>query len=145
MSAGVGNAFIPQFSINFQLPETGIHLRGNTPSARFRSGDEAALRFHHLFDVAERMARKAEGQGDGMTTLEEARILVADALERPVDEIAPDDALGAVPGWDSLGHMRIVLGLESYLKRMLAADEVISLKSVPDIAALLEKHYRPEG
>jgi len=80
-----------------------------------------------------------------MTTLEEARILVADALERPVDEIAPDDALGAAPGWDSLGHMRIVLGLESYLKRMLAADEVISLKSVPDIAALLEKHYRPEG
>jgi hypothetical protein len=41
--------------------------------------------------------------------------------------------------------MRIVLGLESYLKRMLAADEVVRLKSVPDIAALLEKHYRPEG
>jgi len=77
-----------------------------------------------------------------MTALEEARILVADALERPVHEITPDDSLGAASGWDSLGHMRIVLSLEAHLKRTLAADEIIQLKSVPDIAALLEKHSK---
>ena len=78
-----------------------------------------------------------------MTTLEEARILVADALKRPVHEITPDVALGSAAGWDSLGHMRIVLSLESHLKRTLSADEIIQLKSVPDIAALLEKYSEP--
>lgn len=57
-----------------------------------------------------------------------------------VDEIAPDGALGVVAGWDSLGHMRIVLGLEARLNRTLTPDEIISLKSVADIAALLAWH-----
>lgn len=67
----------------------------------------------------------------------EARALVAHALERSIDEIEADGALGEVPGWDSLGHMRIVLSIEDRLKRPLAATEVVALKSVADISALL--------
>jgi len=72
-----------------------------------------------------------------MTAVEEARVLVAHALEKSVDDIASDGALGGVPGWDSLGHMRIVLSLESKLNRTLTANEIVELKSVTDISALL--------
>lgn len=72
-----------------------------------------------------------------MTTIEEARFLVASALEKMVDDIGADGALGNVPGWDSLGHMRIVLSLEAKLDRPLTANEIIGIKSVTDISALL--------
>lgn len=72
-----------------------------------------------------------------MIPVEEARLLVANALEKAVDEIAADGVLGAVPGWDSLGHMRIVLTLESRLDRALTANEILEIKSVTDISALL--------
>ena len=72
-----------------------------------------------------------------MTPVEEARFLVADALEKTADDIAADGVLGVVPGWDSLGHMRIVLSLESKLSRALTANEILEIKSVTDISALL--------
>lgn len=75
-----------------------------------------------------------------MIEVEEARRLVADALERPVEEIAPVGTLEDVAGWDSLGHMRIVLSLEDRLNRSLAAQEVVSIKSVADISVLLASH-----
>lgn len=68
-----------------------------------------------------------------------ARELVAQALERPLDEIGEEGVLGEVPGWDSLGHMRIVLSLEDRLNRPLAASEIIAIKSVADISALLTR------
>ncbi len=45
--------------------------------------------------------------------------------------------IGAIPGWDSLGHMRLVLTLESRLGRALAAQEIVNLKSVADVRKLL--------
>lgn len=74
-----------------------------------------------------------------MTLLDEARMIVASALERPLENVAPDDALESAPGWDSLGHMRIILGLEARLVRMLEAHEIVGIKSVSDIAALLQR------
>ena len=72
--------------------------------------------------------------------MDEARQLVASALERAVEEVACDGALGEVAGWDSLGHMHIVLKLESALGRTLRPDEILSLTSVADVAALLARH-----
>ena len=74
-----------------------------------------------------------------MTLLDEARMIVARALERPFEDVTPDDTLDSAPGWDSLGHMRIVLGLEARLVRMLEAHEIVEIKSVSDIAALLRR------
>lgn len=74
-----------------------------------------------------------------MTLLDEARMIVARALEQPFEDITPDDALDTAPGWDSLGHMRIVLGLEAKLVRMLDTHEIVEIKSVSDIVALLQR------
>ncbi|MCL4766612.1 MAG: acyl carrier protein [Hyphomicrobiaceae bacterium] len=80
-----------------------------------------------------------------MRRLDEARRLVAHALEKTVDEIAPGGALGTQSGWDSLGHMRIVMSLETELDRTLAAHEIIEIKSLADIAALLASHIAIPG
>lgn len=71
-----------------------------------------------------------------MTAIDEARRLVAHALERPVEEIGQDSALG-MAGWDSLGHMRIILSLETRLSRTLAPQEIIGVKSISDISGLI--------
>jgi acyl carrier protein len=75
-----------------------------------------------------------------MIGMEQARKLVASALEKAVEEVAIDGAMGEVAGWDSLGHMQIVLKLESALGRTLSPEEILRLTSVADVAALLAKH-----
>ena len=72
-----------------------------------------------------------------MMQIDQARRLVASALEKSVEEVAADGALGAVPGWDSLGHLRIVLSLETMLGRTLGPQEILHVESVEDVAALL--------
>lgn len=47
------------------------------------------------------------------------------------------DDLQTVPGWDSLGHMAIVAELETQLGRSLTAEQIVSIGSVRDVAAIL--------
>jgi acyl carrier protein len=72
-----------------------------------------------------------------MTDLHAARALVADALGRPVETVGADAAVGSAAGWDSLGHMAVVLALEARIGRMLQPGEIGRLKSVGDVAAIL--------
>jgi len=59
-------------------------------------------------------------------------------------EDIPDDAgLGAVAGWDSLGHMRLVLNLEAAIGRTLTPEEVVSLDSLADLQRLLTGKHSP--
>lgn len=66
-----------------------------------------------------------------------ARRLVADALERPIDHVPANGTIETVPGWDSLGHVRIILSLEAQLGRPIGASEVVGLTSVEAIDRLL--------
>ena len=72
-----------------------------------------------------------------MNGLLEARRLVALALNRPVEAVEETAMIGYLPGWDSLGHMSVVLAIEVQIGRMLRPDEIGRLKSVSDIAAIL--------
>jgi len=65
-----------------------------------------------------------------------ARRLVAGAIGRPPEDIAEDAAIGA-PGWDSIGHIAIVLALEAEIGRMLAPAEIGRLRSLSELASLL--------
>jgi len=69
--------------------------------------------------------------------MEEARAFVANALGKSLDEVPDGGAVGETSGWDSLGHMRLMLALEARLRRSLDAREIISVRSVADIARLL--------
>ena len=67
----------------------------------------------------------------------DARALVANAIERPIDHVPANGSIETVPGWDSLGHMRIILALEAELGRPIAAGEIVDLASVEAIERLL--------
>ena len=66
-----------------------------------------------------------------------ARALVADALGVAEDVVDQSTALGVTPEWDSLAHMRLALAIEAQIGRPLSTDEILSIGSVEDVAALL--------
>jgi acyl carrier protein len=72
-----------------------------------------------------------------MTSLLDARRIVATALDRSLETVEESAAIGRIQGWDSIGHMSIVLALEAHIGRMLRPDEIGRLKSIEDIAAIL--------
>lgn len=74
-----------------------------------------------------------------MSAKEDARRLVAEALGQAPEDVAEDGVLGAVPGWDSLGHVRVILALEERLGRALRSDEVATLRGIADLAMLISR------
>jgi acyl carrier protein len=72
-----------------------------------------------------------------MIDIVEARRLIAEAVNRPLDAVDVAGTVGVMAGWDSIGHIAIVLALEKRIGRMLAPDEIGRLKSVSDVAAIL--------
>ena len=45
--------------------------------------------------------------------LQAARQLLASVLEMEAADIADDAGIGQLAGWDSLGHMRLIMAIES--------------------------------
>ncbi len=71
--------------------------------------------------------------GDAATL---ARAIVGGALGLESSELAADTAIGVTERWDSLAHMRIILGLEERLDRLLTADEVVAIATLADVERL---------
>jgi acyl carrier protein len=63
--------------------------------------------------------------------------LVADALNCPEGDIAPGGSIYTIPAWDSLGHVRVLLAIESAIGRPLSSDTIATLVSVADIVTIL--------
>lgn len=57
------------------------------------------------------------------------------------DEVAITDDLGPgqLQGWDSLGHVRLLVSLESTYGISVDMDEMVALQTVADIKNLLRK------
>ena len=72
--------------------------------------------------------------GDAATL---AHDIVGGALGLESSELAADTAIGVTERWDSLAHMRIILGLEERLERQLTAEEVVEIATLKDIEQLL--------
>lgn len=69
--------------------------------------------------------------------VEAACRLVAEALNRPEGDIVPEGSIHSIPAWDSLGHVRVLLAIETAIGRPLSSDTVATVMSVADIAAIL--------
>jgi acyl carrier protein len=63
--------------------------------------------------------------------------VIAAAFGQTVDSIPEDGTIGQVPGWDSLGHMRLMLALEAETGRQMTPEEITTIISVPAIRAFL--------
>jgi acyl carrier protein len=74
-----------------------------------------------------------------MVSLDEIKKVFLTALDLPGD-FAITDASGfnAVPGWDSVGHMRIVFELEQLIGSPLEIEEIVGLDTVAKIRALVD-------
>lgn len=66
-----------------------------------------------------------------------AQTLLSDVMQRPLPDLAPAEALGAIPGWDSLKMVRLMLRLEEHVGRELTEDELGSIATVGDVERLL--------
>lgn len=68
--------------------------------------------------------------------------VIARALRLPEGKrLQEDDRIGTVEGWDSLGHLNILVSLEKrFGKRVAQVSELGKATSVGEIAALLRSH-----
>jgi acyl carrier protein len=68
---------------------------------------------------------------------QQARMLLAEAANCDPAIIPDDVRIGRFERWDSLAHLRLVLGIEAQIGRQLDPDESVRIETLPDIATLL--------
>ena len=69
--------------------------------------------------------------------IELARSVIAAALEIPPEGVPADGTIETVPSWDSIGHVRIILAIETYRGERLPPEEMLRAIDVPSVAELL--------
>ncbi len=65
--------------------------------------------------------------------------LVAEVLGVEHESVEPDTGPLTLSQWDSLNHMRLVAAVEETYGVQLSTDEIVTLLSVGEIAALLRE------
>jgi acyl carrier protein len=70
--------------------------------------------------------------------LEKITEIVRDELEDDDIVLTPQTQAKDVPGWDSLAHVRIVVGIEEAYGVEFDTNEVTGLKNVGDLIKLVE-------
>lgn len=65
------------------------------------------------------------------------KALICDALRLPEGAYTPELRLGAVPQWDSMGHMEVLARLEDDFGVEVSPDLIARLTSVEEIASFL--------
>jgi acyl carrier protein len=67
----------------------------------------------------------------------DARKLLSLVFEVDILKIPEDASLKSYVKWDSLGHMRIILQLEEFLKRPIETEEMLSIVDLESLQKLL--------
>jgi acyl carrier protein len=70
---------------------------------------------------------------------DQACAVLAQIIGCSASDLSPQDTIETVKKWDSLNHMRLVLGLEEQQGVTIDTDDVMDLFSIEGIAAFLEK------
>ena len=73
------------------------------------------------------------------STLEQLQEIFRDMFDD--DELVLSDATSAkdVPGWDSLKNVKLIVQIERAFKVRFATGEVVGLKNVGELLALIER------
>lgn len=69
---------------------------------------------------------------------QQVQVILAEAIQVPLEQISPDLAFGDLPEWDSLGHMEVMMLLEERFGIEINADTIAALISIPEICSHLE-------
>ena len=65
--------------------------------------------------------------------------LLSEAFEIESDEITEDLHIDDTPNWDSLGHLRLVVGIESKFNVQLKPTEIESILDYQSIYAIVDR------
>jgi len=70
-------------------------------------------------------------------TKEEVYSLIAKVLDIDVGDVNEDLAIGDIPTWDSLNHLRLISAFESELGMEFDIEQTMSIEDVDDILELV--------
>lgn len=62
---------------------------------------------------------------------------IAQVLDVEVDELSDEVSLDALPTWDSLNHLNLIMALESEFGVNLTAEDALNMRSVGAMRELL--------
>ncbi|MEZ8470153.1 acyl carrier protein [Vibrio splendidus] len=66
-------------------------------------------------------------------TKDSIKQLISNVLQVSIGQIDDELAVGDIPEWDSLAHMRIIAALESDLGVVLDIEQTLEIEDVEDI------------
>lgn len=66
------------------------------------------------------------------------RETIASTLQKPLEIVGPQAEQDDVEGWDSLGQLNIIMELEERFGVSFTTEQVIQMRSVPQIATTIE-------
>lgn len=72
------------------------------------------------------------------TLFEDLRALFAETFRVDAAEITPETQFGELPQWDSMGHMDLMVALETRFGVEISAETISQLISIPAILAHIE-------
>lgn len=72
-------------------------------------------------------------------TPDEALKWITELFEEPADHLKPETKKADIPGWDSLGILNLMAGLDSEFNILLSEAEIAKLHCVDDILSLLKQ------
>ena len=73
-----------------------------------------------------------------MASLQEVKEVVGATFGLDPAAIPDDAAAGSLDGWDSMGHLELMLALEARWQLRIAPDRMLALHTLEDIAKHLQ-------
>ncbi|MEO8131185.1 MAG: acyl carrier protein [Bryobacteraceae bacterium] len=73
-----------------------------------------------------------------MTILDQVRTTAADVLRVPLEKITKASTPEEIETWDSVEHLNLILALETQFGLEFEPEEIERMKSIGDIALLVE-------
>lgn len=74
-----------------------------------------------------------------MNIQEKIKAIMAEILEVSESEIEEDTAIGDIPSWDSLNHLKIIAEIEHAFQIQFTPDVLMELEDFSDMVAAVQK------
>ena len=74
----------------------------------------------------------------------QVQALLLEALQVPEEQVTPELGFGDLPQWDSMGHMEVMMLLESQFDIEITAETIAELTSIPAICKYIQEQNHAE-